>query len=381
MSWTDERVEILRQLWLKGSSATQISAALGGGISSDAVIGKVHRLGLTRRARTSSPASTPSAQSSDDGRVTHTRTVTGKIVTAADAHDTAANPAVTAQRDNSSEPLPLRVTRVELTETMCRWELGDPARGEFRYCGARTRGNSPYCSYHRKLAPQKRRDERERERRHLQGEGWELPTDEIVAEAFGAVAIPDRDIEGSSAITARVHALSDFIPHLPDAERELVLREAFAGAITPSDYYALAQAIARLLPDAERKSVLREAFASPRDSFDAFTTASDIAQVLAPLVPPEEKLGSKPPAYLQNAFIEAVAELIMRLPEAEMRNALTVLSKIRGDSSEMPPLPSPRNLSQKVNFPPMTIIIRLNIVQYGRIFTRICHQNELATRL
>src|SRR5580658_6662987 len=57
MSWTDERVELLRQLWLDGKSASQISAALGQGLTRNAVIGKVHRLGLAGRAKTSSPAS------------------------------------------------------------------------------------------------------------------------------------------------------------------------------------------------------------------------------------------------------------------------------------------------------------------------------------
>ena len=57
MSWTDEKVELLRQLWLDGRSASQISAALGQGLTRNAVIGKVHRLGLAGRAKTSSPAS------------------------------------------------------------------------------------------------------------------------------------------------------------------------------------------------------------------------------------------------------------------------------------------------------------------------------------
>ena len=57
MSWTDEKVELLRQLWLDGRSASQISAALGQGLTRNAVIGKVHRLGLAGRAKTPSPAS------------------------------------------------------------------------------------------------------------------------------------------------------------------------------------------------------------------------------------------------------------------------------------------------------------------------------------
>ena len=49
MSWTDERVEQLRKLWLDGKSASQIAAELANGITRNAVIGKVHRLGLSGR--------------------------------------------------------------------------------------------------------------------------------------------------------------------------------------------------------------------------------------------------------------------------------------------------------------------------------------------
>src|SRR5580698_4207458 len=56
MSWTDERVELLKKLWSDGLSASQIAAELGG-ITRNAVIGKVHRLGLSGRAKSSSSAS------------------------------------------------------------------------------------------------------------------------------------------------------------------------------------------------------------------------------------------------------------------------------------------------------------------------------------
>ena len=52
MSWTDERVELLKKLWNQGLSASQIAAELGGGVTRNAVIGKVHRLGLSGRAKT-----------------------------------------------------------------------------------------------------------------------------------------------------------------------------------------------------------------------------------------------------------------------------------------------------------------------------------------
>ncbi|MGO8972154.1 MAG: GcrA family cell cycle regulator, partial [Steroidobacteraceae bacterium] len=53
MSWTDERVELLKKLWSDGLSASQIAAELGG-ITRNAVIGKVHRLGLSGRAKSAS---------------------------------------------------------------------------------------------------------------------------------------------------------------------------------------------------------------------------------------------------------------------------------------------------------------------------------------
>ena len=52
MSWTDERVEILTKMWAEGNSASQIAKELGG-VTRNAVIGKVHRLGLSNRATTS----------------------------------------------------------------------------------------------------------------------------------------------------------------------------------------------------------------------------------------------------------------------------------------------------------------------------------------
>ena len=55
MSWTDERVELLKKLWSDGLSASQIAAELGG-ITRNAVIGKVHRLGLSGRAKSTSAA-------------------------------------------------------------------------------------------------------------------------------------------------------------------------------------------------------------------------------------------------------------------------------------------------------------------------------------
>src|SRR5579875_1150199 len=55
MGWTEERVEVLKRLWLEGFSASQIAKQLGSGLTRNAVIGKVHRLGLSGRAAPSQP--------------------------------------------------------------------------------------------------------------------------------------------------------------------------------------------------------------------------------------------------------------------------------------------------------------------------------------
>ena len=54
--WTEDRVGALKKLWLEGQSASQIAKQLGGGVTRNAVIGKVHRLGLSGRAAPSQPA-------------------------------------------------------------------------------------------------------------------------------------------------------------------------------------------------------------------------------------------------------------------------------------------------------------------------------------
>ena len=55
MSWTDERVETLKKMWGEGQSASQIAKELGG-VTRNAVIGKVHRLGLSNRGAAAAPA-------------------------------------------------------------------------------------------------------------------------------------------------------------------------------------------------------------------------------------------------------------------------------------------------------------------------------------
>ncbi|MBV8104668.1 MAG: GcrA cell cycle regulator [Hyphomicrobiales bacterium] len=175
MSWTDERVEQLKQHWLEGKSASQIASLLGNGLTRNAIIGKVHRLGLAGRAKSpSSGVSRPRQSPPQHGqrRVSSPRapSVAPRIVRGATA--LAINPLpLTATEPEPFEsvvlPMSLRVTIVELKEAMCRWPLGDPTSPDFRYCGSPV-SSGPYCAHHSGLAyqpAQERRRERDRERR------------------------------------------------------------------------------------------------------------------------------------------------------------------------------------------------------------------------
>ncbi len=187
MSWTEERVELLRQLWLDGQSASQISAALGAGLTRNAVIGKVHRLGLAGRAK--APAAQPNATAAAapkahaaprraNGATARPATaavmappamVRGNIALAVNAE---AAPEAQPVRNEEEVviPLSLRVTIVDLEQSMCRWPLGDPTSPDFRYCGSPSNGTTPYCRPHGALAyqpAQDRRRDRDRDRRAL----------------------------------------------------------------------------------------------------------------------------------------------------------------------------------------------------------------------
>jgi GcrA cell cycle regulator len=166
--WTDEKVELLRQLWLDGKSASQIAGELGDGVTRNAVIGKVHRLGLSGRVKTSAPAA-PRVRQRPAGPRPAPRS--GGAFRGNTALALARDTQIEAEpefREDVVIPMSLRVTIVELREAMCRWPLGDPTSSEFRYCGIQTQGDGPYCVHHGRMAyqpAQDRRRERERERR------------------------------------------------------------------------------------------------------------------------------------------------------------------------------------------------------------------------
>jgi GcrA cell cycle regulator len=159
MSWTDERVEMLKKLWADGLSASHVAAELGG-ITRNAVIGKVHRLGLAGRAKSpTSTGSRPRKPRSQILRVSRPVMRGNTALAEVYEYETDAEPGIA---DNVI-PITQRRSLLELTAQTCRWPIGDPGNPDFFFCGGRTAGDSPYCAHHSRIAYQPshlRRDRR-----------------------------------------------------------------------------------------------------------------------------------------------------------------------------------------------------------------------------
>lgn len=161
MSWTDDRVDLLKKLWAEGLSASQIAGRLGS-VTRNAVIGKVHRLGLSGRATTSRMKSHRPRQRMAAKRLAKSR------------YATIGNPALRALYNAETNvylppteelviPVAERKSIQTLTEVTCRWPIGDPQNTEFHFCGKNKVPGLPYCEFHARRAfqpPQSRRRDR-----------------------------------------------------------------------------------------------------------------------------------------------------------------------------------------------------------------------------
>lgn len=161
MSWTDERVELLKKLWAEGLSASQIAAELGG-VTRNAVIGKVHRLNLSGRAKSANSSPRPRKPRAPGGARRHVTVGNTALKAQPRAHPVARRAAI-ADPD-VVVPISLRASILSLTETTCKWPHGDPGTEGFNFCGHRSKEGSPYCDYHSRIAYQpiadRRRDRR-----------------------------------------------------------------------------------------------------------------------------------------------------------------------------------------------------------------------------
>ena len=218
MSWTDERVELLKKMWTEGQSASQIAKELGG-VTRNAVIGKVHRLGLSNRvegapvapvAAAAPPAApapaaapkplaeapaapvveaAPPARPEPEPEIS--RPVEAVAPTARPAPTLTAVPSTPVVRKPAivpaGQPLPpqpslneispetlasvrevekraRKISLMELTERTCKWPIGDPATDNFYFCGLPSQPGKPYCEAHVSVAFQPMSARRDRRR-------------------------------------------------------------------------------------------------------------------------------------------------------------------------------------------------------------------------
>ena len=223
MSWTDERVETLKKMWAEGQSASQIAKELGG-VTRNAVIGKVHRLGLSNRVGPGSvaeeeveaaPVEAPQpaaaapvkpAPAPRPAAPVAAQETPAPVAPAPQPAPVAAEPVAPAPTESSTitfsptAPIPLRkaiipagqplppqpsaneispealasvrevekrakkLTLMELTERTCKWPIGDPATEDFWFCGLPSVAGKPYCEAHVGVAFQPMSARRDRRR-------------------------------------------------------------------------------------------------------------------------------------------------------------------------------------------------------------------------
>ncbi len=199
MSWTDERVELLKKMWGEGQSASQIAKELGG-VTRNAVIGKVHRLGLSNRSggggtsAPSKPAAT--AKEPDVAPAAKAEAAPKPAPETKSANPTPAAAPVPRPSNvmplrkpiaPAGQPLPpqpsaneispealakvnevekhaKKISLMELTERVCKWPIGDPATEDFYFCGLPVQQGKPYCEAHVGVAFQPMSSRRDRRR-------------------------------------------------------------------------------------------------------------------------------------------------------------------------------------------------------------------------
>lgn len=207
MSWTDERVETLKRMWAEGQSASQIAKELGG-VTRNAVIGKVHRLGLSNRTEdgaeaapapepAAKPVVAPAAPAPEPAAAPEPVAKAAPKPAPAPAPEPTPEPAAAQPVQVPSfnrrpivpagQPLPpqpsaneispealasvrevekrsRKLSLMELTERTCKWPIGDPATDKFWFCGLPSAPGKPYCEAHVGVAFQPMSSRRDRRR-------------------------------------------------------------------------------------------------------------------------------------------------------------------------------------------------------------------------
>jgi len=130
MSWSDDRVEVLKKLWGEGKTAAEIAKELGDGVTRNAVIGKAHRLKLSSRI-------SPIQQNAKKIKAN-------------------SEPSMAPRRPVKKVPIYLgkQLKMEDLRDKMCRWPNGDPQGDDFSFCGCTSLEGLPYCENHAAIAYQ-----------------------------------------------------------------------------------------------------------------------------------------------------------------------------------------------------------------------------------
>ena len=133
MSWTEEKVAKLKELWGKGNTASQIAQIIGG-ISRNAVIGKAHRLNLSAKIKARSPLTN---QRNDTHNVEDSTNLKRKRRSQFKS--------LIIEKDFEPEnPKQLE----ELDENSCKWPIGHPDEKSFYFCGRSSLKDFSYCKLH-----------------------------------------------------------------------------------------------------------------------------------------------------------------------------------------------------------------------------------------
>ena len=133
MSWTDEKVAKLKELWGKGNTASQIAEIIGG-ISRNAVIGKAHRLNLSAKIKTRAAASNESFDNSQGN----------KNIKSRKGRRSKFKSLIIEQNFEPENPKNLE----ELDDNSCKWPIGHPDEESFYFCGRSSLKDFSYCKLH-----------------------------------------------------------------------------------------------------------------------------------------------------------------------------------------------------------------------------------------